>query len=221
MPTFAIRQILESKVSIDATGPLSGRVEAGTTQIRLHDFRHTAASMLLDGGASVLTVAKWLGHDPPMTLRVYGHVYDDTLASAGDALLGGSRASGTEQRTSLGVEGDDICHCAQRKAAHQQTDGSPAPCPTLGLPGGSPTRWPDRRNAVELQRCWWARTVSNRRPLVCKTRALPLSYAPVLGQATRRRRATGNPVSPPSAHRAPASTTPDREPRQGPSSRRI
>jgi hypothetical protein len=35
----------------------------------------------------------------------------------------------------------------------------------------------------------WARTVSNRRPLVCKTRALPLSYAPLkphgLGQATR------------------------------------
>lgn len=26
---------------------------------------------------------------------------------------------------------------------------------------------------------WWARTGSNRRPLVCKTRALPLSYAPM------------------------------------------
>jgi hypothetical protein len=31
---------------------------------------------------------------------------------------------------------------------------------------------------------WWARTVSNRRPLVCKTRALPLSYAPVPGKDT-------------------------------------
>jgi hypothetical protein len=29
-----------------------------------------------------------------------------------------------------------------------------------------------------LQSHWWARTVSNRRPLVWKTRALPLSYAP-------------------------------------------
>lgn len=27
----------------------------------------------------------------------------------------------------------------------------------------------------------WARRVSNPRPLVCKTRALPLSYTPVLG----------------------------------------
>jgi hypothetical protein len=29
-----------------------------------------------------------------MTLRVYGHVYGDALASAGDALLGRSRSSG-------------------------------------------------------------------------------------------------------------------------------
>ncbi len=26
---------------------------------------------------------------------------------------------------------------------------------------------------------WWARTVSNRRHLLCKSSALPLSYAPV------------------------------------------
>lgn len=64
--------------------------------IRLHDVRHTAATMLLDMGLPVLTVAKWLGHDPAITLRVYGHVYDDALASAGDALLGRSRASGDE-----------------------------------------------------------------------------------------------------------------------------
>jgi len=30
------------------------------------------------------------GHDPAMTLRVYGHVYDNALASAGDVLLGGT-----------------------------------------------------------------------------------------------------------------------------------
>jgi integrase len=32
-------------------------------------------------------------HDPAITLRVYGHVYDDALAAAGDAQLGRSRAS--------------------------------------------------------------------------------------------------------------------------------
>ncbi|BDB41975.1 hypothetical protein Mkiyose1088_41430 [Mycobacterium kiyosense] len=65
---------------------------AAVPTIRLHDARHTAATMLLDGGTTVAATAKWLGHDPAMTLRVYGHVYDDALASAGDALLGRSRA---------------------------------------------------------------------------------------------------------------------------------
>ncbi|GFG68080.1 integrase [Mycobacterium kubicae] len=69
---------------------------AGVPVIRLHDVRHTAATMLLDGGTTPSATAKWLGHDPAITLRVYGHVYDDALASAGDALLGRSRASGDE-----------------------------------------------------------------------------------------------------------------------------
>ena len=63
--------------------------------IRLHDTRHTAATRMLDSGTTVSAAAKWLGHDPAMTLRVYGHVYEDALASAGDVLLGGaSRANG-------------------------------------------------------------------------------------------------------------------------------
>jgi len=62
---------------------------AGVPVIRLHDTRHTAATRMLDSGTTVSATAKWLGHDPAMTLRVYGHVYDDALASAGDALFGG------------------------------------------------------------------------------------------------------------------------------------
>lgn len=54
------------------------------------------ADVDLDGGTTPSATAKWLGHDPAITLRVYGHVYDDALASAGDALLGRSRASGSE-----------------------------------------------------------------------------------------------------------------------------
>ncbi|WP_454790802.1 site-specific integrase [Mycolicibacterium lutetiense] len=64
---------------------------AGVPAIRLHDVRHTAATMLLDGGTTAIATAKWLGHDPAITLRVYGHVYDDALAAAGDALLGRTR----------------------------------------------------------------------------------------------------------------------------------
>lgn len=51
--------------------------------IRLHDVRHTAATMLLDGGTMPSATAKWLGHDPAITLRVYGHVYDDAPGLGG------------------------------------------------------------------------------------------------------------------------------------------
>jgi integrase len=68
---------------------------AAVPMIRLHDTRHTAATRMLDSGTTASAAAKWLGHDPAMTLRVYGHVYEDALASAGDVLLGGmSRANG-------------------------------------------------------------------------------------------------------------------------------
>lgn len=69
---------------------------AGLPVIRLHDARHTAATILLDSGASVSAAAKWLGHDPAILLRVYGHVYDEALESAGAALFGEAEtATGT------------------------------------------------------------------------------------------------------------------------------
>jgi integrase len=70
---------------------------AGVPVIRLHDTRHTAATRMLDSGTSISATAKWLGHDPAMTLRVYGHVYDNALASAGDILLGGRSPANGER----------------------------------------------------------------------------------------------------------------------------
>jgi integrase len=68
---------------------------AEVPSIRLHDARHTAATRMLDSGTTISAAAKWLGHDPAMTLRVYGHVYDDALASAGNVLLGGLSDTGS------------------------------------------------------------------------------------------------------------------------------
>ena len=68
-------------------------IAAEVPAIRLHDVRHTAATMMLDGGTTASATARWLGHDPAITLRVYGHVYDEALASAGDALLARSRTT--------------------------------------------------------------------------------------------------------------------------------
>ena len=59
---------------------------------------------------------------------------------------------------------------------------------------------------ADLQQHWWARTVSNRRPLVCKTRALPLSYAPHARRRLHAARPSTQNVRPvkPSAHRSTA-----------------
>jgi integrase len=58
--------------------------------IRLHDARHTAATIMLDSGNTVSANAKRLGHDPAMTL----HVYEESLKSAGATLFDTDEATG-------------------------------------------------------------------------------------------------------------------------------
>lgn len=48
--------------------------------LRIHDLRHTAASLAVSAGASVLAIARMLGHaDPSVTLRVYADLFDTDL----------------------------------------------------------------------------------------------------------------------------------------------
>ena len=64
---------------------------AGLPDIRFHDLRHTAATLMLKNKVDVRTVAEILGHkDPAMTLRKYAHVLSDMqddAASRMDAVL--------------------------------------------------------------------------------------------------------------------------------------
>lgn len=49
---------------------------AGVKQIRLHDFRHSHASLLINEGINVQEVARRLGHaDISTTLKTYAHLY--------------------------------------------------------------------------------------------------------------------------------------------------
>ena len=49
----------------------------GVEDVRLHDLRHTFATMTLSTGADIKTLQETLGHkDPGFTLRVYGHADD-------------------------------------------------------------------------------------------------------------------------------------------------
>ncbi len=55
--------------------------------LRMHDLRHTAASLLIREGASIKALQKQLGHkDAVQTLNRYGHLYPDELDSLADRL---------------------------------------------------------------------------------------------------------------------------------------
>lgn len=56
-------------------------------ELRIHDLRHTAASLMIKAGASIKVVQRQLGHaTAAMTLDVYGHLYDDELDALADVL---------------------------------------------------------------------------------------------------------------------------------------
>ena len=53
---------------------------SGLKQIRIHDFRHSCASFLINQGASITLVSKYLGHSKvSITLDVYSHFYKSEL----------------------------------------------------------------------------------------------------------------------------------------------
>ncbi len=59
----------------------------GLPRIRLHDTRHTAASIMLANGVPVKVVSEILGHSSPtITLSIYAHVLPGMAEEAGAAL---------------------------------------------------------------------------------------------------------------------------------------
>jgi integrase len=65
---------------------------AGISQLRLHDLRHHAASVLISRGASLPLVGAVLGHASPVTTSRYAHMMSDPVRAAvedlGDVVTG-------------------------------------------------------------------------------------------------------------------------------------
>jgi integrase len=59
---------------------------AGLHDVRLHDLRHTFASLLASSGQSLLVVGELLGHSNTQTTKRYAHLYDDTLRTAAEGV---------------------------------------------------------------------------------------------------------------------------------------
>ena len=62
------------------------RSEADLCDVRLHDCRHTYASMALTQGETVLTIGRLLGHRNPATTLKYTHMSDVAVHEAADAV---------------------------------------------------------------------------------------------------------------------------------------
>ena len=63
------------------------RAEAGITDVRLHDLRHTYASIALAQGETILTIGRLLGHNDPATTLKYTHLADASVHEAAEALV--------------------------------------------------------------------------------------------------------------------------------------
>lgn len=79
---------------------------AGLENVRLHDLRHTAASIAVGQGASLPIIGRLLGHSQAQTTQRYAHVGVDPALSAANALgalvtlhLAGKRPDGGAEPT--------------------------------------------------------------------------------------------------------------------------
>lgn len=60
---------------------------ADVPQIRIHDFRHSFASLLVNNRANITIVAKYLGHTKiEKTLNTYTHLFNSALNEVVDLI---------------------------------------------------------------------------------------------------------------------------------------
>ena len=64
----------------------AARAEAGLGDVRLHDLRHTHASIALRQGESVLAIGRLLGHTKPETTLKYTHPADAMVIDAAETV---------------------------------------------------------------------------------------------------------------------------------------
>ena len=60
------------------------RAAAKLDDVRLHDLRHSFASVAASGGQSLVVIGKMLGHSQPATTARYAHLADDPVKAASD-----------------------------------------------------------------------------------------------------------------------------------------
>jgi integrase len=75
---------------------------AGISGLRIHDLRHTYASMLVNAGLSLPTIGAMLGHTQVSTTARYSHLVDSTLRTAAEHV--GQLITSAKQRAGVVVD---------------------------------------------------------------------------------------------------------------------
>ncbi len=81
------------------------RAKAGLGDVRLHDLRHSFASMAVAGGLTLPVIGALLGHTQPATTARYAHLADDPLKQAAN-LIGARIAAAMKQGVQAKDEGE-------------------------------------------------------------------------------------------------------------------
>jgi integrase len=81
--------LVETVQKKDRAGkPVTGRSGKPITieqpNVRLHDIRHSFASILVSGGASLPLIGQMLGHTQVQTTQRYAHLFDDPMRRAAE-----------------------------------------------------------------------------------------------------------------------------------------
>jgi len=89
-----------------SVGWVAAKVAAGVPAVRVHDLRHTAASLWLAAGADPKVVQRVLGHaTATMTMDLYGHLVDANLWQAAQ-LVGGTTGAFEPSEESIRTDGE-------------------------------------------------------------------------------------------------------------------
>jgi site-specific recombinase XerD len=63
----------------------TARTKAGLTDVRMHDLRHSFASLLINSGRTLYEVQHIFGHTQVKTTQRYAHLSQDTLLATSNA----------------------------------------------------------------------------------------------------------------------------------------
>lgn len=124
----------------------TARRRAGLSEVRLHDLRHTFASILINRGRSLYEVQKLLGHTQVKTTMRYAHLENETLLEASNV------TSSIGDMFDKPTPANRVEHRKARRLTSTTIHNEPTPSPQSSKTGTSGDEGRLRRSKVRLSK---------------------------------------------------------------------